>query len=404
LSNTAAVTITVQAAAPPVNVPPTVSAGSDLTIQLPVSSVTLTGSATGNGGATISSTAWTETSGPVMATIGAASSLSTGVTGLTTAGTYVFQLQATDNNGLSSTAAVTITVQAAAPPPVQHVPPVANAGTDQTVTLPVSSVTLDGSGSYDTDGTITSYSWVQLSGNGGATVAGASEAQATVSGLTAGTYVFQLTVTDNSGAIGVATVTITVNAAPPVQPVPPVANAGNDTTIAMPADSAVLNGSGSMDPGGEALTYQWIQVSGPTEAMIGSTGTAMTWAAGLNSGLYIFSLKVTNTSGLSDTASVQVRVVNSQRSAGVDTGGASFMIYPNPVGSTLTLRLTDPNASGPVLLRMFDMKGRLVLSEETEVSGGGELMTFNVSGLAKGVYALELVVGKAPSYQMVVKQ
>jgi hypothetical protein len=404
LSNTAAVTITVQAAPPPVSVPPTVSAGSDLTIQLPVSSATLTGTATGNGGATISSTAWTETSGPVTATIGAANGLSTGVTGLSTAGTYVFQLQATDNNGLSSTAAVTITVQAAAPPPVQHVPPVANAGTDQTVTLPVSSVTLDGSGSYDTDGTITSYSWVQLSGKGGATVAGASEAQATVSGLTAGTYVFQLTVTDNTGAIGVATVTITVNAAPPAQPLPPVANAGNDTTIAMPADSAVLNGSGSMDPGGEALAYQWMQVSGPTEAMIGSSGTATSWVGGLNSGLYVFSLKVTNTSGLSDTASVQVRVVNSGRSAGVDTGGASFMVYPNPVGSTLTVRLTDPNTSGQVLLRMFDMQGRLVVSEETEVSVGGELMTFNVSGLAKGVYALEVVVGKARSYQMVVKQ
>jgi hypothetical protein len=120
--------------------------------------------------------------------------------------------------------------------------------------------------------------------------------------------------------------------------------------------------------------------------------------------LYVFSLKVTNTSGFSDTASVQVRVVNSGRSAGVDTGGVSFMVYPNPVGSTLTVRLTDPNVSGPVLLRMFDMQGRLVLSEETEISGGGELMTFNVSGLAKGVYALEVVVGKARSYQMVVKQ
>lgn len=402
LSSTATVTVTVQAAAPPVNVPPTVSAGNDLTIQLPVGSVTLTGSATGNGGATITSTTWTEVSGPVTASIAAASGLSTGVTGLTTAGAFVFQLQATDNNGLSTTAAVTITVQPAAP--VQHVPPVANAGTDQTVTLPVGSVTLDGSGSYDTDGTITAYSWVQLSGNGGVTVAGASEAQATVNGLTAGTYVFQLTVTDNSGAMGVATVTITVNAAAPVQRVPPVANAGNDTTIAMPADSAVLNGSASMDPGGEALTYQWIQISGPTEAMIGSSGTATTWVGGLNSGLYVFSLRVTNTSGLSDTAAVQVRVVNSGRSAGVDTGGASFMVYPNPVENTLTVRLTDPNANGPVLLRMFDMQGRLVVSEETEVSGGGQLVTFGVNGLARGVYALEVVVGNARSYQMVVKQ
>ncbi|HTR32173.1 MAG TPA: hypothetical protein VMH27_23030, partial [Puia sp.] len=44
--------------------PPTVSAGSGQTIQLPVSSLTLTGTATGNGGATISTTVWTEVSGP----------------------------------------------------------------------------------------------------------------------------------------------------------------------------------------------------------------------------------------------------------------------------------------------------------------------------------------------------
>jgi hypothetical protein len=405
LSTTAAVTVTVQAAAPPVNVPPTVSAGSDLTIQLPVSSVTLTGTATGNGGAAISSTVWTETSGPVTAAIADATGLSTGVTGLTAAGTYVFQLKATDNNGSSTTAAVTITVEAAAPPPVQHVPPVAVAGPDQTVTLPISTVTLDGSGSYDADGTITAYSWVQLSGSGGATIAGATQAQATVTGLTAGTYVFQLTVTDDSAATGVATVTITVQAAPPpVQGVPPVANAGRDTTIALPADSAVLNGSGSTGPAGQALTYQWSQVSGPTEALIGSTGSASTWVGGLNAGLYVFSLTVTDSSGQYDTASVRVRVINSQRNAGVDTGGAAFSVYPNPVESLLTVRFTDPNTSGPALLEVFDMKGRLVASEETEVSGGGQLLTLNVSGLANGVYALEVVVGKARSYQMIVKQ
>ncbi len=404
LSNTSAVTITVQAATPPANVPPTVSAGSDQTIQLPASSVTLTGTATGNSGATISGTVWTETSGPLTATIADAAGLSTGVTGLTTAGTYVFQLKATDNNGLSSTAAVTITVQAAAPPPVQHVPPVAVAGPDQTVLLPVSTATLDGSGSYDTDGTITGYSWMQLSGNGGVTLTGASGAQATLSGLTAGSYVFQLTVTDNTGATGVATVTITVNAAvPPPNVLPPVANAGTDTTIAMPADSAVLNGGGSTDPAGEALTYQWTQLSGPTEALMGSSGSPATWVGGLNPGLYVFSLKVTNAGGLSDTASVQVRVINNQRSAGADTGSAAFAVYPNPVGSTLTVRFTDPNTSGPALLRVFDMKGRLVVSEETEVSAG-QLLTFNVNGLARGVYALEIVVGKAHSYQLIVKQ
>jgi len=398
LSTTDAVTITVQAAVPPVNIPPTVSAGADQTIQLPGSAVTLSGTATGNGGATISTTVWTETSGPVTAAIAAASSLTTSVSGLTTAGTYVFELQATDNHGLSTTSAVTITVQAAAP---ANIPPVANAGADQTVTMPVTGVMLDGSGSSDADGTIVGYSWVQLSGNAGATIVGANQVQATVTGLQPGTYVFQLTVTDNAGATGVATVTITVQAAA-VQKLPPVADAGQDTTIALPADTVVLNGGGSTDPGGERLTYQWAQVSGPTTTTMGTSGNVTTMVSGLQSGVYVFQLTVTDSSGLSSTANVQVRVVDNQRIA--DTGSARFMVYPNPVPSTLTVKFTDPATSGQVLIRIINMKGNTVLTAETQVSGGGQLTNFNVSALARGVYTLQVIAGQKQSYQLIVKQ
>ncbi len=70
--------------------------------------VTLNGQATGNNGATIVSTTWSETSG-TAATITSPSALSTTVAGLA-AGVYVFQLKATDNNGMSSSSTVTITV------------------------------------------------------------------------------------------------------------------------------------------------------------------------------------------------------------------------------------------------------------------------------------------------------
>ena len=178
LTASGTVTITVDAAVtPPVNVPPTVSAGSPQTITLPTSSVTLTGTATGNGGATISSTDWTQVSGPGTGVIGSASGLSTGVSGLV-AGTYVFKLTATDNNSLTASATVTITVDAAVTPPPVNVPPVANAGPDQTISLPITDLTLDGSGSYDTGGTIVSYNWVELSGDGGVTIVNSEPGEA----------------------------------------------------------------------------------------------------------------------------------------------------------------------------------------------------------------------------------
>jgi hypothetical protein len=91
-------------------IPPTVSAGIDQVITLPISSTSVTGTATGNGGATITSTAWTFVSGPVTPTIGTPSSLTTTITGMTTAGVYVFKLTANDSNSNSSFDNVQITV------------------------------------------------------------------------------------------------------------------------------------------------------------------------------------------------------------------------------------------------------------------------------------------------------
>ncbi|RYY88350.1 MAG: choice-of-anchor D domain-containing protein [Chitinophagaceae bacterium] len=92
--------------------------------------------------------------------------------------------------------------------------PVANAGADKTVTLPASSVGLSGSGT-DSDGSITAYSWSQVSGPNTATFSSNSSATPTVSGLVQGTYVFALVVSDNGGANSQPDqVTVIVNAAP----------------------------------------------------------------------------------------------------------------------------------------------------------------------------------------------
>ncbi|MGB8190654.1 MAG: PKD domain-containing protein [Chitinophagaceae bacterium] len=89
--------------------------------------------------------------------------------------------------------------------------PVANAGADQTITLPTSSVTLNGSASTDVDGTITAYAWTKISGPGGSGITNPSSAITTVTGLKQGTYVFRLRVTDNDGATGTDDVRVVVN-------------------------------------------------------------------------------------------------------------------------------------------------------------------------------------------------
>ncbi len=220
---------------PPVNAAPTANAGADKTIQLPTSSVSLTGSASDSDGS-ITSYAWTKVSGGT-ATIASSSSATTNITGLVQ-GTYVFRLTVTDNGGLTASDDVTVTVNAApvtdvcpnmegvqvAIPsgyqldasgncvPIPNSAPSVNAGVDQTITLPTSSVSLTGSAS-DSDGSIASYTWTKVSGTGG-TITTSSAATTTVTGLTAGSYTFRLTVTDNGGLTASDDVNVTVNTAP----------------------------------------------------------------------------------------------------------------------------------------------------------------------------------------------
>lgn len=66
----------------------------------------------GQGGATISSILWTNVSGPVTPTIVSPTNDTTGITGLTSVGSYIFNIHAVDNNGNASDARDTVKVNA----------------------------------------------------------------------------------------------------------------------------------------------------------------------------------------------------------------------------------------------------------------------------------------------------
>lgn len=80
----------------------------------------------------------------------------------------------------------------------------ANAGSNQTITLPASSVTLDGSGSI---GPITDYTWTEISGPNAAAITQPASVSTIVTGMIHGAYVFQLAV---NGTSSISQVTITV--------------------------------------------------------------------------------------------------------------------------------------------------------------------------------------------------
>lgn len=184
-------------------VTPTATAGPNQNITLPNNSVLLNGSGTPGVGHSITSYTWTKISGPATFTItNPGPSLTASTTNINNlvAGTYVFRLTVTNNIAVTATSDITITVNPAAA--VQ-----ANAGTNQTITLPTSTATLSGSAST---GSITSYLWTQLLGPNSATIANPTSISTGISSLIAGTYTFQLSV---NGGASTATVQVQVNTA-----------------------------------------------------------------------------------------------------------------------------------------------------------------------------------------------
>lgn len=86
--------------------------------------------------------------------------------------------------------------------------PTAMAGSDQVLTVPATSSTLDGSSSFD-DVSISSYSWVKLEG-GSVTITSPTSATTTITGMSQGVYKFRLTVTDGFGLTGVDDIQVVI--------------------------------------------------------------------------------------------------------------------------------------------------------------------------------------------------
>ncbi len=357
--------------------PPVVSAGVDKSITLPVSSVSLTGTATDADG-TIASSLWTQTSGPVTAVIASPGVLTTNITGMI-AGTYVFSLTAIDNSGLSTTDLVTVQVL---PAPVPK-PPTANAGTDKTITEPNSSTTFSGSGT-DTDGTISAYSWTQTSGPNTATLVGNTTQNLTANGLIVGSYSFTLTVTDNSGLTGSDQVSVTVLALPPN--IPPAVNAGTDKIITLPLNLIAITGSAT-DSDGTVASYSWTQTSGPSTSTVTPANTAATTISNLVEGVYVFTLTATDDKGSSGIDQMTITVLPLPPNNPPTAGAGIDQTITLPVSNT-TLNGSGNDSDGTIATYAWVQTS----GPSTATIGSASSSSTALTNLIEGNYLFTLTV------------
>src|SRR5436190_1603136 len=291
------------------NKPPIAVAGIDQIVTLPTDSILLNGSASTDPDGTINEWLWKKISGPAAFNIINATSSSTVIKNLSK-GIYQFELKVADNDGLFAKDTVMITVDSVL---TNNHPPIADAGPDQTILLPINNVLLDGGNSFDPDNNISNYSWTKINGPLSFNIANSNATQTSVTNLIQGTYQFELKVTDAGGLFSKDTTTVVVTSS--TNNLPPVAVPGNDSIIysSLPACSAVpltliLDGSSSYDPDGNIISYHW---SGP--GTISNPNSSSTTVTGLFQGTFNYSLIVTDNNGSNNTKYIVFTVLTGGR-------------------------------------------------------------------------------------------
>jgi hypothetical protein len=172
---------------------------------------------------------------------------------------------------------------------------------------------------------------------------------------------------------------------------PPVANAGSHQRIALPKDSAVLDGSASSDVDGSIAEWQWTKIAGPSSFAIDSSGAAKTIVRNLAAGIYQFELKVKDNGGLSAIDTVLVMVDDNLTNQPPVAHAGADQVFDS---STAVVVLDGSQSADP--------ENNITSFVWTKVSGPAPFNITNanavqpqVTGLVQGVYQFELKVTDA---------
>ena len=201
-------------------------------------------------------------------------------------GTFTATVRVTDDDGLTDTAEISVTLtEPANLPPVAAVvptPPAGNAPLD---------VVWSADASSDSDGTIAQYDW-DMNDDGTFEITNGGVTQ-NANYPTGGSYTVGVRVTDDDGATDTATGVCDVNN-PPVAAVAPNPPSGN-ATLAVTWDA-----SGSSDSDGTIDHYDWdMDNNGTYEITDGGVSQAANYVSG---GIFTVGVRVTDNDGATDTA------------------------------------------------------------------------------------------------------
>jgi YD repeat-containing protein len=222
-----------------------------------------------------------------------------------TGGAVTIKLRVTDDDGNTAQATRTLTVTNQGPVASFTVSP-NPADTGQTVSF-------DGSGSADPDGTITSYEW-DLDGNGTFETDSGSDPTVSRTYASAQAITVKLRVTDDHGKVSQASHQLTINNRPPT------ASFSVSPSPVLTGKSISFDASASQDPDGTITSYEWdLDGNGTYETTTASASTTHTYTS---TGPVTVKLRVTDNNGATAEATKSIDVQAAPT--------ASFTISPNP--------------------------------------------------------------------------
>lgn len=259
-----------------------------------------------------------------------------------------FSVTYTDMNGCSATSSATTVSVSSSPAPTVSI----NGGTSL---CPGGSTVLTSSPGA-------TYQWY-LNGN---PVNGATSQSYTATA--AGTYAVDVTNSDPCNGSGMsANTVITMNAAPAAA-----------FTYSWNGNVVVFSNTST---GGTIYAWDFGDQSGSSSQNPSHVYTS--------NGSFTVTLIVTNASGCNDTITSVVQNfvgVIEQHSVNAVT------LFPNPASenATVMMSLNEPTE---VSVMMFDMAGKLFLSESVNMSQGDNLYQINVAGMSEGIYFVRLTAG-----------
>ena len=180
--------------------------------------------------------------------------------------TLTFELKVTDDAGLANTDTATVMIT----DDINELPD-AETGLDRTVNEGGTLVTLDGTGSGDDNPSDSlSYLWSQTGGTPTVTLSDAGIGKVSFATPVVAAnqlLMFTLNVTDSRGGWDTNEVVITIRDSASNAPIANIAGGSRDVNEHSPV---TLDGSGSSDPNGDTLTYQWSQIGGTPDVGLSS--------------------------------------------------------------------------------------------------------------------------------------